>query len=457
MSKYPYSYDKISCLNFKNISLLKHQKIICKFLLNPTNRGLIVFHSVGSGKTITSLSTANCLLKKYPTKHVIIVTGKSLVQNFKNDLSKLDLNIDDDKLTITSYHQFVNNIKKGNSVCLNSILIIDEAHHFGRQGVLSKAIIQCAQKAFKVMLLTATPVQNNPQEIINLMAMIAEKPRRGFTKDIEDAISYQKSRKFDEVFKCKFSFFKNADKSKYPTSEVHTINLQMPDDYYKEYYKIQEDNKHNLPKEFQNTKTLIPFLNGVRRAVNKVHTISPKVFWIIDKINKDLSKNKKVLIYSAFKDLGIRLIQSYLKKKGITFSEITGEISQSQRKVEVDLFNKDVNSVILITSAGGEGLDLKGVRSIIIMEPHWNQSKIDQVIGRGIRYESHEHLSMSNRHVDIYYLLLTKPKLLSYYRDWSVPSADIILHNVSKIKNDIITTFYKNLERVSIEHHSKCY
>nr|URM62082.1 ATP dependent helicase [Mimivirus sp.] len=36
------------------------------------------------------------------------------------------------------------------------------------------------------------------------------------------------------------------------------------------------------------------------------------------------------------------------------------------------------------------------------MEPHWNESKITQVIGRAIRYKSHEKLPINERNVDIY-------------------------------------------------------
>ena len=36
------------------------------------------------------------------------------------------------------------------------------------------------------------------------------------------------------------------------------------------------------------------------------------------------------------------------------------------------------------------------------MEPHWNDAKISQVIGRGIRYKSHESLPLAQRHVSVF-------------------------------------------------------
>jgi SNF2 family DNA or RNA helicase len=66
--------------------------------------------------------------------------------------------------------------------------------------------------------------------------------------------------------------------------------------------------------------------------------------------------------------------------------------------------------VLVITKAGGEGLDLVGVNSVVILDPTWNPAGIDQIVGRAIRYKSHAHLPISERKVDIYYVLLTIQK-----------------------------------------------
>ena len=47
-------------------------------------------------------------------------------------------------------------------------------------------------------------------------------------------------------------------------------------------------------------------------------------------------------------------------------------------------------------------MDLKGTRSIHITEPHWNEARIKQVIGRGVRYKSHAHLPKAEQHVAVH-------------------------------------------------------
>ena len=58
--------------------------------------------------------------------------------------------------------------------------------------------------------------------------------------------------------------------------------------------------------------------------------------------------------------------------------------------------------VFCITSAGAEGLSLRNVRAVHIMEPYWNEVRLKQVKGRAIRIGSHLDLPPDQRDVSIY-------------------------------------------------------
>ena len=58
--------------------------------------------------------------------------------------------------------------------------------------------------------------------------------------------------------------------------------------------------------------------------------------------------------------------------------------------------------VFCITSAGAEGLSLRNVRAVHIMEPYWNEVRLRQVKGRAIRIGSHLDLPEDQRDVSIY-------------------------------------------------------
>jgi uncharacterized protein (UPF0305 family) len=62
------------------------------------------------------------------------------------------------------------------------------------------------------------------------------------------------------------------------------------------------------------------------------------------------------------------------------------------------------------SSAAAEGLDLKGTKLVQILDPHFNNSRIEQAIARGIRYKSHDHLPPEERKVQVQRYVSTLPK-----------------------------------------------
>ena len=58
--------------------------------------------------------------------------------------------------------------------------------------------------------------------------------------------------------------------------------------------------------------------------------------------------------------------------------------------------------VILISQAGSEGLDFKFIRQVHIIEPWYNLSRIEQIIGRAVRNCSHKDLPFEKRNVEIF-------------------------------------------------------
>jgi hypothetical protein len=106
--------------------------------------------------------------------------------------------------------------------------------------------------------------------------------------------------------------------------------------------------------------------------------------------------------------------------------------------------------VLLLTRAGGEGLNLKGTRYEVIFEKNWNRASEEQVIARGARYKSHSHLPEDKRKVDVYHLLIKKPD-----NSKGGPSADIRLKNLIEKKEKRSNEFMKKIRPLSIEH-KKC-
>jgi len=58
--------------------------------------------------------------------------------------------------------------------------------------------------------------------------------------------------------------------------------------------------------------------------------------------------------------------------------------------------------VVLISKAGSEGIDLKFIRQVHILEPWYNMNRPEQIIGRAVRNFSHKDLPFEKRNVEIF-------------------------------------------------------
>ena len=69
----------------------------------------------------------------------------------------------------------------------------------------------------------------------------------------------------------------------------------------------------------------------------------------------------------------------------------------------------EIIKVLMITSAGSEGINLRNTRYVHIMEPYWHPVRVEQVIGRARRICSHQALpkDMQNVQVFVYVATLT--------------------------------------------------
>jgi superfamily II DNA or RNA helicase len=68
----------------------------------------------------------------------------------------------------------------------------------------------------------------------------------------------------------------------------------------------------------------------------------------------------------------------------------------------IDNINGNRVKVVLISRAGSEGIDLKCIRQVHIMDPWYNMNRIEQIIGRAVRNSSHKDLEFEKRNVEIF-------------------------------------------------------
>ena len=89
-----------------------------------------------------------------------------------------------------------------------------------------------------------------------------------------------------------------------------------------------------------------------------------------------------------------------------------------------------------------EGVSLLRVEQVHILEPYWNISRMQQIIGRAIRFCSHKDLPARRRFVDIYLYLATYP---------GKKTIDQYIWSLAKKKHKLISKFERGLKDMSID------
>ena len=111
----------------------------------------------------------------------------------------------------------------------------------------------------------------------------------------------------------------------------------------------------------------------------------------------------------------------------------------------------EIIKVLMITSSGSEGINLRNTRYVHIMEPYWHPVRTEQVIGRARRICSHKNLPRNLQTVEVFvYLMVFSPEQLKSddaielkRKDLSkgepkVPvTSDQLLYEISEIKANL--------------------
>ena len=442
--------------------LQPQQKRVLKKL--ETTNQLLVYHGLGSGKTLTALRAAEKF--KLP---MTVIGPASLRENFPKERKK-------HKVKGTGKYFSYN--KPPEELPNTTLLVFDEAHRMGRlESKRSK--YPDIYRGKKTIFLTGTPMRNEPAELIPLLRGLninvprdKQKFNKYFIEEIRQdpgflartfrgvkpgVIRKAKNLKtLRRVLKGKVDYYKPT-KEGYPevsTERIETTMTPRQQATYKMVMKGRPDLAYKIKHGISPSKTEAKDLNSFLAAARQVSNIpggfnlkatpadAPKLNQAVKEIRKryKTDKNYKGVTYSAFLGHGIHPMERRLKRSKIPYAVFTGKQTSKQKKEIIDAYNSGKIKHLLISGAGGEGLDLKGTKLLQVLEPHWNDPTIKQVIGRAIRFKSHAHLPKGERSVKIQ-TFINKPMKTGFIRKKQYKGADEYLEMMSKRKQALNEQF----------------
>jgi len=366
--------------NFKSFKdfkgkLLKQQVFLAEFIKEKYSSidKMLLFHGIGTGKTCTSITIAETIMKKDKNMKVLVILPARLKTNFIDELisencgmnkyiSSIDynkyINIEtskndkdiikknfmkkiSDKYEIISYENLRNRLLKStgiretiDEITKNRIIIIDEIHNLITtkinnktiediltynkiykntkmiNGVIMRLMTLLANKSSKFFLLTATPVFDNFGQFIELVLNLRPDIKENELKRNINDLDF-----LVEKLRGKVSFYKLKDLSDYPKTIIDNIEIPLSKTQDTMINGVDNSNNENSNmfciNERQISISTFSLINK-DKVFSNLNEYAPK----LKKLFELLKLDGKHVIYSNFINYCLYLIASYLKKNG---------------------------------------------------------------------------------------------------------------------------------------------
>jgi hypothetical protein len=226
-------------------------------------------------------------------------------------------------------------------------------------------------------------------------------------------------------------------------------------------YTLQDDIKTWRTKYNSSFSSFLEKENKKSKLFDVLNACSPKFITCIFNI---LKSNSPVLVYSNYVLMeGLQILKIYLsffgfadyhsenseKYDGFRYIEYHGAINREIREENKKIYNDKENingknvKIIMISPAGAEGITLHNTRQVHILEPFWNEARIEQIMGRAVRMCVHKDLPMADRKVDVFrYRMIRKS---------GKETADEKMERISRKKNNLLISFIEAVKEAAVD------
>ncbi|MDB5084863.1 MAG: ATP-dependent helicase [Bacilli bacterium] len=422
------SFDELLCLQqLPNLTPYPHQLATAKKVLNEMHGRAILADEVGLGKTIE----AGLVIKEYIirglVKKALILVPASLVIQWTKELNQkfgISAVAQKNASTWTDYEIIVASIDTTKrdphrSLVLDQewdLVLVDEAHKLKNKKSKNYEMINLLRKKY-LLLVTATPVQNDLKELYNLITLlkpgqlgdssyfhttfVAEKrkpknPREFrsalnevmirnkrseggvvFTKRHVKAIPLELSAQERELYDRVSSFVRDEFLRRKQTrgNILPLVTLQ------REICSSPYAALHTLERMMKDPRNTTNTLNELQQLFDLCHSIPLEEYTKGTRAVELVQEiNDKCIIFTEYRATQDYLIYR-LGQAGIKAIPFRGGFKRGKKDWMTDLFEHRAQ-VLVATEAGGEGINLQFCNQIINFDLPWNPMRVEQRIGR---------------------------------------------------------------------------
>lgn len=512
MSSYPYDIISLSHrVEFNNLwnkeKLFPYQEYARRYMAPHTqNESILLFHSLGSGKTLTCISISVDHYEASKTKSIIITKSMHGHYIFRNEIEKYkqmhgDFN-DRDIFSMNSYIEFHNRLREMTDAEVNKkysdkLIIMDEIHNIKYQKINVDTVYQQLLRLVtlsdrtRIVLATATPMTDNVEQFESILNLFTDRniaiSYNATTQNIARTIFHGK-KLYPHFFPLVEIPMSNHQKHVY----THLYNQNINNDVYRSLSQVSlfcsldglygrrvmkqmmfcdkltkrivmSSGKH---KEITYTSYRIRD-EYIPDITDDLSITSCKYNYLLSHINQD-SGTFFIFIEDVLGS-GIIILLEILRQYGYeaylgedithmkpipryTFCVGTTDLCPNMED-RIEGFNHPSNKdgqyvkIMIGSRVLGESITLRNVRNFHCIIPHWNDGIVIQALGRVVRSQSHEDLSPENRYVNVHIYC-------SVIENGTIESIDQKKIRISDIKQSKIDHMVDILKRDSIERYT---
>jgi len=390
----------------------------------------LLLWGTGSGKSLGALGIADALQAP-----ATVVGPAALRQTLKGESLKALGHAD---FPVSSYQAAARG-----KVAPAETLLVDEAQRLGSAGsAQARAVGGLAQNARNVILMSATPVRNRPEEFAPLLSALTGRPvshdefadRYVGTESVRpggligrllrrpafERPTITHADELRDMLDGKVDYYEPTTPPvdvKHETVEAELTPRQA--DLYRGMmgrlpWVIRQKLKWRYPLSDQELLRARSFLTGPRQVALsdlpyrtdkdplKAFRGSGKLTKAYERLTDRLKDERaKAIVYSNFLEAGLRPYAAALAANNVPHAVFHGGLSDAERKKLVDDFNSNKLRVALVAPAGAEGISLKGAQLVQLLDNYWNSARNTQAQARGIRFDSHTGLPEDLKNVTV--------------------------------------------------------
>jgi len=424
----------LNCLQqLQRVEKYQYQIKTVQRILSTFRGRVLLSDEVGLGKTIEAGIAMSEYIMRGLIKKILILVPASLVDQWYYEMKVMfnqDFIRSDDPVfkkmgseAWGTYNKVIASIasakRKPSSEIIASLhydlIIVDEAHHLKNRSSVAWQFVNSLHKKY-IFLLSATPVQNNLEELYNLITLL--KPgqlktyayfKKNFVGDkaglevknndklkelLAGAMIRNRRSDIDVRFTKRFAATLTLSAPARERSLYNSISAFVRDEYGSS--PISRLTLKNLQEQLGSSiaaasRAIANILGNTELTMDQVSRLN-RLSMEADKLAMEESPklrelgriirdfDDKLLIFTKYR-VTEEYIVEYLRKTGVPTAVFHGSMRRSEKEEQIQYF-KDSAMVLVSTETGGEGRNLQFCHGMVNFDLPWNPMAIEQRIGR---------------------------------------------------------------------------